>query len=62
VQVIAHSENHIVENYGLPLPVLVNEALTFSERNVQVSINCSENSWAWVTKTKNLKINFYNDF
>lgn len=47
-QIIAKSDGFIVESYGLPLPVLVNEALTFSERNAAVTINCANNGWAWV--------------
>lgn len=49
-QIIAKSDGFVVESYGLPLPVLVNEALTFSERNAAVTINCANNGWAWVRK------------
>lgn len=53
VQIIAKSENFVVESFGMPLPVLVNEALTFSERSSTVSINCSANGWAWVRAFSN---------
>lgn len=52
-QIIAKTEGYVVESYGLPLPVLVNEALTFSERNASVTINCASNGWAWVRKICN---------
>lgn len=53
-QIIAKSDGFVVESYGLPLPVLVNEALTFSERNAAVTINCANNGWAWVRSSKNI--------
>lgn len=56
LQVIAKSEYNVVEPFGLPLPVLVNEALTFSERNIIVSINCSGNGWAWAVCGRRLLI------
>lgn len=46
-QIIARSDNNVVQPFGLPLPITVNEALTFSDRNSTVSMNCSSNGWAW---------------
>ncbi|XP_055389232.1 nuclear pore complex protein Nup133 [Condylostylus longicornis] len=61
LQIIARSEYNVVENFGLPLPVLLNEALTFSERNSSVSINCSENGWAWAVTGRRLLVWQYKD-
>lgn len=46
--ILSKTDNFVIESFGLPLPVLVNEALTFTERNATVSINCSNTGWAWV--------------
>ncbi|XP_037912863.1 nuclear pore complex protein Nup133 [Hermetia illucens] len=61
VQIVARSEYNVVECYGQPLPVLVNEALTFSERNTSVSINCNENGWAWAVYGRRLLVWQYRD-
>lgn len=39
----------MVESFGFQLPVLVNEALTFNEKNQNVSVRCAPNGWAWVS-------------
>ncbi|XP_059618907.1 nuclear pore complex protein Nup133 [Phlebotomus argentipes] len=57
LQIIAKSDYNVVKTYGLPLPVLVNEALTFSDRNVLVSMNSSaKNGWAWVVCGRRLLV------
>ncbi|GAB0092436.1 Nuclear pore complex protein Nup133 [Sergentomyia squamirostris] len=57
LQIIAKSDYNVVKTYGLPLPVLVNEALTFSDRNVLVSMNSStRNGWAWVVSGRRLLV------
>ncbi|XP_058813495.1 nuclear pore complex protein Nup133 [Topomyia yanbarensis] len=56
LQVVAKSEYNILECYGLPLPIQVNEILTFSERNAPVSINYSANGWAWLVHGRRLMI------
>lgn len=38
------------------MPITVNEALTFSERNAFVSINCSNNGWAWAVCGRKLLV------
>lgn len=48
-QIIARSSYNIAKSYGTTLPVLVTEALTFSERNADVSVGCSAAEFAWVT-------------
>lgn len=45
-----------VQSFGLPLPVLVNEALTFSDRHASVTIGCSENGWAWAVAGRRLLV------
>ncbi|XP_055904210.1 nuclear pore complex protein Nup133 [Eupeodes corollae] len=55
------SECNVVESFGFQLPVLVNEALTFSERNCGVSINCSSNGWAWALHGRRLLVWQYKD-
>lgn len=34
----------------------MNEALTFSERNTSVSVNCGKNGWAWVVYGRKLLV------
>lgn len=60
-QIVAKSDTFIIESYSLPLPVLINEALTFSERNVNVSVNCSTNGWAWAVCGRRLLVWQYKD-
>lgn len=55
-QIITRSENNVAQSFGLPLPIVVNEALTFSERNTAVSISCSENGWAWAVTGRKLLV------
>lgn len=55
------SDFNLVESYGLQLPVLVNEALTFSEKNQTVSVRCAENGWAWVVHGRRLLVWQYKD-
>jgi len=45
-----------VENFGSPLPVLVTEALTFVDRNTTVSVNISEDGWAWLVYGRKLLV------
>ncbi|KYM94728.1 hypothetical protein ALC62_14709 [Cyphomyrmex costatus] len=56
IQVICRTQSHIVENFGSPLPVLVTEALTFVDRNTAVSVNISENGWAWLVYGRKLLV------
>lgn len=55
-QIITRSENNVVQPFGLPLPIIVNEALTFAERNSSVSISCSNNGWAWAVSGRKLLV------
>lgn len=48
-QIIAKSNYNVVKSYGNSLPVLVTEALTFTDRNSEVTISVSPTEWAWVS-------------
>ncbi|XP_055536307.1 nuclear pore complex protein Nup133 [Wyeomyia smithii] len=56
LQVVAKSDYNILECYGLPLPVQVNEILAFAERTAAVSINYSPIGWAWLVHGRRLLI------
>lgn len=60
-QVIARSTNNVAQSFGLQLPITVNEALMFSERNANVTINCSHNGWAWAICGRKLLVWQYKD-
>lgn len=55
------SEFCAVEGYGFQLPVLINEALTFNEKHVNVSVHCAENGWSWVVHGRRLLVWQYKD-
>ncbi|XP_011189128.2 nuclear pore complex protein Nup133 [Zeugodacus cucurbitae] len=55
------SEFNMVESFGSQLPVLVNEALTFNEKNQNVSVRCAPNGWAWIVHGRRLLIWQYKD-
>uniref|UniRef100_A0A1B6E0K1 Nucleoporin Nup133/Nup155-like N-terminal domain-containing protein n=1 Tax=Clastoptera arizonana TaxID=38151 RepID=A0A1B6E0K1_9HEMI len=55
-QIICKSPNYAVEYFGTPLPVLVTEALTFSDSNSAVSVNISNEGWAWFVCGRRLLI------
>ncbi|KAL9894750.1 LOW QUALITY PROTEIN: nuclear pore complex protein Nup133 [Glossina fuscipes fuscipes] len=59
--ILVRSDFNLVESYGLQLPVLVNEALTFGEKSQHVSVNCAENGWAWVVHGRHLLVWQYKD-
>lgn len=56
IQIIARSEYNVVEPYGNSLPIKITELLTFSERNMSVSIAYSTNGWAWAVCGRKLLI------
>ena len=45
-----------MENFGSSLPVLVTEALTFDDRNTDVSFNVSQDGWAWLVCGRRLLV------
>ncbi|XP_021913246.1 nuclear pore complex protein Nup133 [Zootermopsis nevadensis] len=56
VQVVFKTAYHIVESFGSQLPVLVTEALTFSDRSTAVSVHISVDGWAWFVCGRRLLI------
>lgn len=56
MQIIARSSYNVAKNYGSTLPVLVTEALTFSERNADVSVGCSASEFAWAVCGRRLLV------
>lgn len=56
VQVITRTRFHDVKIFGLPLPVLVTEALTFADRSTAVSAHISPDGWAWLVCGRRLLI------
>lgn len=60
-QVIARSTNNVAQSFGLQLPISVNEALMFADRSTNVSLNCSNNGWAWAICGRKLLIWQYKD-
>ncbi|XP_035903262.1 nuclear pore complex protein Nup133 [Anopheles stephensi] len=61
LRVVAKSEYNILESYGFSLPVQVTEVLTFNERNINVSVNYSQNGWAWLVQGRRLFVWQYRD-
>ncbi|KAH8382783.1 hypothetical protein KR009_005236 [Drosophila setifemur] len=56
------SDYNVVEIFGCPLPVVVNEALTFAGAGTgTVSAKVSQNGWAWVVQGRRLLIWQYKD-
>ncbi|XP_052902993.1 nuclear pore complex protein Nup133 [Anopheles moucheti] len=61
LRVVAKSEYNILESYGFSLPVQVTEVLTFNERNINVTVNYSQNGWAWLVQGRRLFVWQYRD-
>lgn len=55
-QVITRTRNHDVKSFGMPLPVLVTEALTYADRSTAVSAHISPDGWAWLVCGRRLLI------
>lgn len=53
---LARSSYNVAKNYGIALPVLVTEALTFNDRNADVSVGCSASEWAWAVCGRRLLV------
>ncbi|VEN43093.1 unnamed protein product [Callosobruchus maculatus] len=56
VQIILRSTQNYVERFGQPLPVLITEALTFTDRNQFVSARISECGYLWIVCGRRLLI------
>uniref|UniRef100_A0A182JBK9 Nucleoporin Nup133/Nup155-like N-terminal domain-containing protein n=1 Tax=Anopheles atroparvus TaxID=41427 RepID=A0A182JBK9_ANOAO len=59
--VVAKSEYNVLETYGLLQPIQVTNLLSYSERNVPVSVNYSQNGWAWLVQGRRLFVWQYCD-
>ncbi|KAI8045319.1 nuclear pore complex protein Nup133 [Drosophila gunungcola] len=56
------SDYNVVESFGCPLPVVVNEALTFAGSGAgTVTAKVTQNGWAWVVQGRRLLIWQYKD-
>ncbi|GAB6026024.1 hypothetical protein CHUAL_012235 [Chamberlinius hualienensis] len=53
---VEESSSHLVESFGIPLPVLVTEAITLAERSREVSARLDISSWAWLVCGRRLFI------
>lgn len=60
-QIIAKSANNVAQMFGLQLPITVNEALMFNDRNANVTVNCSDNGWSWAISGRKLLVWQYKD-
>ncbi|GJQ78399.1 putative nuclear pore complex protein [Trypoxylus dichotomus] len=55
-QTILKSHSNYIQRFGQPLPVLITEGLTFSERNTVVSAKISNCGYAWLVCGRRLLI------
>ncbi|XP_052097851.1 nuclear pore complex protein Nup133-like isoform X1 [Mytilus californianus] len=55
-QLLEETAGHKVETYGLPLPVLITEVLTTSDRNTEISVSINSSGWAWLVGGRKLFI------
>ncbi|PVD32345.1 hypothetical protein C0Q70_07778 [Pomacea canaliculata] len=53
-QILDDTSHHKVESFGLPLPVLITEALTLTDRSTQVTVNIDPSGWAWLVGGRKL--------
>ncbi|XP_028398502.1 nuclear pore complex protein Nup133-like [Dendronephthya gigantea] len=55
-RVIEETPLHLVETYGLPLPVQVNEVAAAHERSSPVSVHLDPSGWAWLVFERRLLV------
>ncbi|ESO92060.1 hypothetical protein LOTGIDRAFT_233315 [Lottia gigantea] len=55
-QIVDETAQHRVENYGVPLPVLITEALTLADRNTEITVKIDPSGWAWLVAGRKLFI------
>ncbi|XP_063850979.1 nuclear pore complex protein Nup133-like isoform X1 [Scylla paramamosain] len=55
-QLLEAAGQYTMEFYGSSLPTLVKEALTFADRNVEMSAVLSEEGWAWLVCGRRLLV------
>ncbi|XP_052770068.1 nuclear pore complex protein Nup133-like [Mya arenaria] len=54
--ILEETSNFRVEKYGLPLPVLITEALTYADKTTPISVRTDESGWAWLVGGRKLFI------
>ncbi|XP_076463530.1 nuclear pore complex protein Nup133-like [Babylonia areolata] len=55
-QIIDDSVRHRVDSFGVPLPVLITEALTLADRTTEVTVKIDPSGWAWLVGGRKLFI------
>ncbi|XP_053405017.1 nuclear pore complex protein Nup133-like [Mercenaria mercenaria] len=53
-QLLEETSNFRIEKFGLPLPVLITEALTFADKSTRISVKVDESGWAWLVGGRKL--------
>ncbi|XP_076262413.1 nuclear pore complex protein Nup133 isoform X2 [Rhynchophorus ferrugineus] len=56
VNIVLKSPQHIVERFGVLVPVLVEEAFSFSDKNVLITAKVSDCGYAWVVCGRRLYV------
>ncbi|KAH1023482.1 hypothetical protein HUJ04_012680 [Dendroctonus ponderosae] len=56
VQVVLKGLSNTVERFGLPIPVQVEEAFSFSDKNTVITAKVSESGYAWVVCGRKLLV------
>ncbi|KAH3854403.1 hypothetical protein DPMN_096945 [Dreissena polymorpha] len=52
--VVEETSNFRIEKYGLSLPVLITEALTYADKSTLISVKTDESGWAWLVGGRKL--------
>ncbi|KAJ8308040.1 hypothetical protein KUTeg_012914 [Tegillarca granosa] len=55
-QVIEETDQHRVESFGTPLPVLIREALTLADKHTEITVKVDPSGWAWLVGGRKLFI------
>ena len=55
-QLLEETAGHKVETYGLPLPVIITEALTLTDRNTEITVSINPSGWTWLVGGRKLFI------
>ncbi|KAK7104815.1 nuclear pore complex protein Nup133-like [Littorina saxatilis] len=53
-QILDDTSRHRVESFGVPLPVLITEALTLADRSTEVTVKIDPSGWAWLVGGRKL--------
>ncbi|XP_069118196.1 nuclear pore complex protein Nup133-like [Argopecten irradians] len=55
-QILEEAGGHRVESYGLPLPVLITEALSLADRHTEITVRIDPSGWSWLVGGRKLFI------